>query len=70
MINVKRPFNISAFHIILELVKQYVQAVNTNEDCFGYIIGIFPKLSTEKTKPGIFYCPQIRKLIRGLNYSA
>lgn len=56
-------------HIKLGLMKQYVKALNKDGECFKYITKLFPKLSTEKTKAGIFDGPQIRKLINDSNFT-
>lgn len=50
-------------HIELELMKQYEEVLNKNEQCFEYITRLFSKLDTEKTKTAIFNYPQIRKLL-------
>ena len=51
-------------HIKLGLMKQFVQALNKDGDCFNYIAKIFPGLSMEKLEAGIFDGPQIRKLMQ------
>lgn len=55
-------------HIKLGLIKQYVKALNKDGRCFNYIVKVFPKLSNEKIKAGIFDGPQIRKLIDDTNF--
>lgn len=56
-------------HIKLGLMKQFVKALDKDGECFKYITRMFPKLSTEKTKAGIFDGPQIRKLINDPNFT-
>lgn len=51
-------------HIKLGLMKQFVKALNTDGECFQYIVSTFPALSIEKTKAGVFDGPQIRTLVR------
>ena len=51
-------------NIKLGLMKQFVEALDRFGDCFGYIRSIFPGLSYEKKKAGIFNGPQIRTLLR------
>lgn len=56
-------------HIKLGLMKQFVKALDTNGECFKYIILKFPSLSYEKIKAGIFDGPQIRSLIRDSGFA-
>lgn len=51
-------------HIKLGLMKQFVKALNTDGECFQYIVSAFPALSLEKIKAGVFDGPQIRTLVR------
>ena len=44
-------------------MKQFVQALDKDGDCFQYICKSFPSLSNEKLKAGIFDGPQIRQLM-------
>ena len=53
-----------SLHIKLELMKQFVKALDCSGDCFGYIFSNFSGLSYEKKKAGIFDGPQIRTLLR------
>lgn len=55
-------------HIKLGLMKQFVKALNKDGMCFKYICNVFPSLSREKLKAGIFDGPQIRKLIKDENF--
>ena len=57
------------FHIKLGLMKQFVKALNKNDDCFSYIVKTFPGLSTEKLNAGIFDGPQIRKLMQDQTFT-
>ena len=57
-------------HIKLGLMKQFVKALDRSGDCFGYICSIFPGLSYEKKKAGIFDGPQIRTLISDQHFVA
>lgn len=45
-------------------MKQFVQALDKNGQCFQYICQKFTAMSIEKTKGGIFDCPQIKRLIK------
>lgn len=51
-------------HIKLGLMKQFVKALNIENECFQYIVSSFPALSYEKIKAGVFDGPQIRALVR------
>ena len=44
-------------------MKQFVKALDKQGSCFEYIGHVFPGISTEKLKAGIFDGPQIRKLV-------
>ena len=50
-------------HIKLGLMKQFVKALNTDGECFQFIVSAFPALSFEKIKAGVFDGPQIRALV-------
>ena len=54
-------------HINLGFIKQFVKALDKDGDYFQYICKIFPSLSNEKLKAGIFDESQIRQLIRDQN---
>ena len=49
-------------HIKLGLIKQFVKALNKDDDCFKYLRSRFHGLSDEKVKSGIFNGPDVRKL--------
>ena len=51
-------------------MKQFVKALDKDSDCFNYIAKTFPDLSMEKLKTGIFYGPQIRKLMQDQTFTA
>ena len=55
-------------HIKLGLMKQFVTALNTDGACFRYLCSAFPGMSMEKIKAGIFNGPQIRQLIKDLQF--
>lgn len=55
-------------HIKLGLIKQFVKALDKNGECFKYICSVFPDLTIEKLKAGIFDGPQIRKLLKDTNF--
>ncbi len=49
-------------HIKPGLIKLFVKALDENGECFKYICSVFPGLTIEKLKAGIFDGPQIHKL--------
>ena len=51
----------SPLHLKLDLIKQFVKALDKEGECFQYIHRFFPKLSSEKVRAGIFDGSQIRK---------
>ena len=51
-------------HIKLGLIKQFTKALDKDGSCFSYLCHVFPGLSIEKLKAGIFDGPQVRQLIR------
>ena len=51
-------------HIKLGLMKQFVKVLDTDSDYFEYLCKVFPGLTLEKHKAGIFDGPQIRALIK------
>ena len=55
-------------HIKLGVMKQFIRALDHNSDCFGYICSIFPSVSDEKKKAGIFDGPQIRTLLKDSHF--
>ena len=57
-------------HIKLGLMKQFVEALDFQGDCFKYICYTVPGLSEEKLKAGIFNGPQIRHLMKDSSFVA
>ena len=55
-------------HIKLELMKQFVKALDKEGACSEYICKRFPGVNTEKLKNGIFNSPDIRKLMKDHNF--
>ena len=55
-------------HIRLGLMKQFVKALNKEDDCFKYICKSFPGLKVEKLKTGVFDGLDIRKLIKDADF--
>ena len=52
----------------LDLMNQFVRALEKDGDCFKYIRSKFPSLSEEKVKAGIFDGPQIRFLMKDSHF--
>ena len=55
-------------HIKLGIIKQFVRALNTVGLCFQHIDSVFPALSFEKIKVGVFDGPQIRVHVCDQNF--
>ena len=55
-------------HVKLGVMKQYAKALDHNRDCPRYICQAFPGLSQEKKKAGVLNGPQIRQLLKDLNF--
>ena len=55
-------------HIKLGLMKQFVKALPKDGECFQYLCEQFPHLSDAKLKEGVFTGPDIRKLMKNLNF--
>ena len=51
-------------HIKFCLIKQFTKALDKDGDCFTFLCQVFPRLTIEKLKAGIFDGPQICQLIR------
>lgn len=51
-------------HIKFGLVKQYINALDKEKDCFRCLCSSLAGLTEKKLKAGIFDGPQIRKMIR------
>ena len=58
-----------SLHIKLGLIKQFVKALNKDGDCFKYLRSRFLGLSDEKVKSGIFTGPDIRNLMKDLEFT-
>ncbi len=65
---VEREIIVPPLHIKLGLIKQFVKALDENEECFKYICSVFPGLTIEKLKAGNFDGPQICKLLKDANF--
>ena len=65
---VTRKKKIPPLYIKLGLMKEFVKALNTEENRYQYIFLAFPGLSYEKVKAGVFDGPQIRQLIKDQNF--
>ena len=50
------------------MIKQFTKALDKDSCCFSYMCHVFPGLSIEKLKGGIFDGPQVRQLIRDLEF--
>ena len=57
-------------HIKLGLMKQFVKALDKDDDCFNFIPKTFPALSMEKFKNNIFDGLQIHKLMQDQTFTA
>jgi hypothetical protein len=53
-----------SMHLKLDLMKNFVKAMNQEEAAFTYLREKFPRLSETKLKEGIFIGPQIRDRIK------
>jgi hypothetical protein len=51
-------------HIKIGLMKQFVEALDTEWDCFKYLGEKFPQLSEAKLKEGVFVVPDIRRFMK------
>ena len=54
-------------HIKLGLIKQYVKALCVTSEAFKEISAMFPKLSADKIRNGIFTGPRVRKMLQSEN---
>ena len=57
-----------SFHIKLGLMKRFVKVLGTKSDCFKYLCNVFPGITVEKLKAGIFDDPQIRRLMNDRDF--
>lgn len=53
---------IRLLHNKVGIMKQFVKALDRNDECFALLSGKFPGLSANKLKAAIFDGPQIRQL--------
>jgi len=58
-----------SLYINLGLIKQFIKALDKTGDFLKYICQTFSHLSIEKLKAGIFGGPQIRTLIKDINFT-
>ena len=56
-------------HIKFGLVKQYINALDKEKDCFRCLCSSLAGLTEKKLKAGIFDGPQIRKMIRDEDFT-
>ena len=56
-------------HIKLGLMKQFVKALSSDSECFKYLCSVFPGVTLEKLKAGIFDGPQIRTLMKDQGFT-
>ena len=56
-------------HIKLGFMKQFVKSLKKDGDCFKCVCTKFPGSTIENLKAGIFYGPQIKKLINDRDFS-
>ena len=56
-------------HIKLGLMKQFVKALNTDDECFQHIFSVLPGLLFEKIEASVFNGPQIRTLVRNQEFA-
>jgi hypothetical protein len=56
-------------HIKLGMMKEFAKALDRNSPCFQYLYMKFPSLSHAKISEGIFYGPQIRKVMMDDNFT-
>ena len=63
-----RKILLPPLHIKLELMKNFVKAMDPTSDGFQYLQRKFPRISEAKLKEGIFVGPQIRQLMLDSNF--
>lgn len=66
--SVERGSFCSPLKIKLRLIKQSVKALDKNGDCFKYIYTVFPNLTSEKLRAGIFDELQVRKFLKDTSF--
>lgn len=57
-------------HIKLGLCKNFVKAIRENEGAINYLVKLFPAMSVNKIKEGIFIGPQIKQLISDTGFKS
>ena len=55
-------------HIKLGLMKNFVNALHKNRAAFQLLSTVFPGLSAAKLKEGIFVGPQIREVLKDIDF--
>ena len=55
-------------HIKLGLMKNFVKALHKNGAAFQHLSTVFPGLSAAKLKEGIFVGPQIREVLKDIDF--
>ena len=55
-------------HFRLGLMKNFVTALRKNGAAFQYLSTVFPGLSAAKLKEGIFAGPQIREVLKDIDF--
>ena len=55
-------------HIKLGLMKNFVKALHKNGAAFQHLSTVFPGLSADKLKEGIFVGPQIREMLKDTDF--
>lgn len=59
---------ITALHIKLGLIKNFVKAFDKEGQVFSYLKTLFPQLSLAKIKEGVFDGPHIKKLVKSTDF--
>lgn len=57
------------FDTKLNLIEQFAKTMNRNSKAFTYLKKFFPKLFKAKVKEDIFVRPQIKKLIKNVEFT-
>ena len=55
-------------HILLGLMKNFVKALHKNGAAFQHLSSVFPGLSAAKVKEGLFVGPQIREVLKDIDF--
>ncbi len=51
-------------------MKNFVKAMDKTDQAFKYLTSKFPRLSNAKIKEGVFIGPQIRELLRDIEFDS